>query len=87
MFITMPLPVQLANDFESATSGETIIVEGYGMTELSPIATINPVNKEARMSSPSTAGDRYSNFPSYFSLYGGYRCFSHGNHQIDDAWF
>ncbi|MHA1168115.1 MAG: long-chain-fatty-acid--CoA ligase, partial [Candidatus Hodarchaeales archaeon] len=43
-----PLPVQLANDFEKATSGETIIVEGYGMTELSPIATINPADKENR---------------------------------------
>ncbi|MHA1451104.1 MAG: AMP-binding protein, partial [Candidatus Hodarchaeales archaeon] len=43
-----PLPVQLANDFERATGGETIIVEGYGMTELSPIATINPADKENR---------------------------------------
>jgi len=36
-----PLPVEVAETFERLTGGR--LVEGYGMTELSPVATANPL--------------------------------------------
>ena len=41
-----PLPVEVIRDFEEKT-GATI-VEGYGLTETTPVTHINPFNKEKR---------------------------------------
>ncbi|MFX0062975.1 MAG: long-chain fatty acid--CoA ligase [Candidatus Hermodarchaeota archaeon] len=43
-----PLAIQLVNDFEAAAGGEVMMIEGYGMTELSPIATLSPFDREKR---------------------------------------
>ncbi|MFX1532864.1 MAG: long-chain fatty acid--CoA ligase [Promethearchaeota archaeon] len=43
-----PLAIQLVNDFEEAAGGEVMMIEGYGMTELSPIATLSPFDREKR---------------------------------------
>ncbi|MFX1252260.1 MAG: long-chain fatty acid--CoA ligase [Promethearchaeota archaeon] len=43
-----PLAIQLVNDFEAAAGGEVMMIEGYGMTELSPIATLSPFDRETR---------------------------------------
>lgn len=39
-----PLPVEVKKTFEQKTG--CVVVEGYGLTESSPVATINPVNGE-----------------------------------------
>jgi long-chain acyl-CoA synthetase len=41
-----PLPVEVINDFEKATGA--VIVEGFGMTETSPVTHINPFAGGAR---------------------------------------
>jgi long-chain acyl-CoA synthetase len=41
-----PMPVEVAKAFEAKTG--VIIFEGYGLSETSPVATINPTNKEQR---------------------------------------
>ncbi len=41
-----PLPIEVINQFEKKTGA--IIYEGYGMTETSPIVTMNPTNAEQR---------------------------------------
>jgi long-chain acyl-CoA synthetase len=41
-----PLPVEVIKQFEAKTKG--IIFEGYGMTETSPVLTLNPTNLEQR---------------------------------------
>lgn len=43
------LPVEVAEQFQAITGGN--LVEGYGMTELSPVATANPINGESRAGS------------------------------------
>ncbi|HRW04161.1 MAG TPA: long-chain fatty acid--CoA ligase [Caldilineaceae bacterium] len=43
------LPVEVAEQFKAITGGN--LVEGYGMTELSPVATANPINGESRAGS------------------------------------
>ncbi|MEZ4614490.1 MAG: AMP-binding protein [Caldilineaceae bacterium] len=43
------LPVEVAQKFKEITGGN--LVEGYGMTELSPVATANPINGESRAGS------------------------------------
>lgn len=40
------LPVEVAQKFESLTGGR--LVEGFGMTEASPVVTANPINGESR---------------------------------------
>ena len=41
-----PLPVEVAKDFEGRTG--SIIFEGYGLSETSPVACLNPCNTEDR---------------------------------------
>ncbi len=41
-----PLPLELIRQFEEKTGA--VIYEGYGMTETSPILTLNPTNREQR---------------------------------------
>lgn len=41
-----PLPIEVIRDFESKTGA--VIVEGYGLTETTPVTHINPVSKEKR---------------------------------------
>ncbi|MBW2096114.1 MAG: long-chain fatty acid--CoA ligase [Deltaproteobacteria bacterium] len=41
-----PLPVEVVRQFEEMTGA--VIFEGYGMTETSPIITLNPTNTEQR---------------------------------------
>ena len=41
-----PLPVEVIRQFEAKTGA--VIFEGYGMTEASPVITMNPTNKEQR---------------------------------------
>jgi long-chain acyl-CoA synthetase len=43
------LPVEVAQQFETITGGR--LVEGFGMTECSPVATANPIYGEARAGS------------------------------------
>lgn len=43
------LPVEVAQQFKAITGGN--LCEGYGMTELSPVATANPINGESRAGS------------------------------------
>jgi long-chain acyl-CoA synthetase len=43
------LPVEIAQKFMGITGGR--LVEGYGMTESSPVATANPINGEVRIGS------------------------------------
>ncbi|HXF61241.1 MAG TPA: long-chain fatty acid--CoA ligase, partial [Caldilineaceae bacterium] len=45
----MTLPVELANRFEQLTGGR--LVEGYGLSESSPVASANPINGERRIGS------------------------------------
>jgi long-chain acyl-CoA synthetase len=45
----MALPVEVAQKFQKITGGR--LVEGYGMSESSPVATANPINGEARIGS------------------------------------
>lgn len=42
----MPLPAKTAADWEKATGG--LVIEGYGMTESSPVALGNPVSSERK---------------------------------------
>ena len=44
-----PLPVEVRNRFESLTGCR--LVEGYGLSETSPVATCNPLNGEAKAGS------------------------------------
>jgi long-chain acyl-CoA synthetase len=44
-----PLPVEVANRFEAMTGGN--LVEGYGMTETSPAAVVNPFGGDRRIGS------------------------------------
>ncbi|GBC59511.1 long-chain fatty acid--CoA ligase [Desulfonema ishimotonii] len=41
-----PLPVEVIRDFEEKTGA--VIVEGYGLTETTPVTHVNPFNKEKR---------------------------------------
>ncbi|MGE0082857.1 MAG: long-chain fatty acid--CoA ligase [Desulfococcaceae bacterium] len=41
-----PLPVEVIRDFEAKTGA--VIVEGYGLTETTPVTHVNPFNKEKR---------------------------------------
>jgi long-chain acyl-CoA synthetase len=41
-----PLPVEVIKQFEAKT--KSVIFEGYGMTETSPVITLNPTNLEQR---------------------------------------
>ncbi len=41
-----PLPIEVINGFEEKTGA--VIVEGYGLTESSPVTHINPFNKKTR---------------------------------------
>ncbi len=41
-----PLPVEVIKQFEAKTGA--VIFEGYGMTEASPVITLNPTNREQR---------------------------------------
>ena len=41
-----PLPIEVIRDFEARTGA--IIVEGYGLTETTPVTHVNPFNKEKR---------------------------------------
>lgn len=43
------LPVEVAEQFQAITGGN--LVEGYGMTESSPVATANPIDGESRAGS------------------------------------
>jgi long-chain acyl-CoA synthetase len=45
----MALPVEVANRFEQITGGR--LVEGYGLSESSPVASANPINGERRIGS------------------------------------
>jgi len=47
-----PLPVKVINEFESAF--KVPLLEGYGLTEASPVVSINPLDKERRK--PGTVG-------------------------------
>jgi len=47
-----PLPVKVINQFESAF--KVPLLEGYGLTEASPVVSINPLEKERRK--PGTVG-------------------------------
>ena len=47
-----PLPVKVLHDFESAF--KVPLLEGYGLTEASPVVSINPLEKEKRK--PGTVG-------------------------------
>ncbi len=44
-----PLPVEVKREFESLTG--CVLVEGYGLTEASPVVTCNPLTGEARTGS------------------------------------
>ncbi len=41
-----PLPVEVIRDFENKTGA--VIVEGYGLTETTPVTHVNPFNKDKR---------------------------------------
>ncbi|MEZ4528100.1 MAG: long-chain fatty acid--CoA ligase [Desulfobacterales bacterium] len=41
-----PLPIEVIRDFEDKTGA--VIVEGYGLTETTPVTHVNPFNKEKR---------------------------------------
>lgn len=41
-----PLPIEVIRDFEAKTGA--VIVEGYGLTETTPVTHVNPFNKEKR---------------------------------------
>ncbi len=43
-----PLTADLANSFEKAVGGNAIMVEAFGMTELSPMASANPIQFDGR---------------------------------------
>jgi long-chain acyl-CoA synthetase len=45
----MALPVEVTHKFQEITGGR--LVEGFGMSESSPVATANPINGEARIGS------------------------------------
>ena len=47
-----PMPVKVIHDFESAF--KVPLLEGYGLTEASPVVSINPLEKEKRK--PGTVG-------------------------------
>jgi long-chain acyl-CoA synthetase len=44
-----PLPVEIKRDFERLTG--CVLVEGYGLSETSPVATVNPVDGENKTGS------------------------------------
>ena len=41
-----PMPVEVIRDFEAKTGA--VIVEGYGLTETTPVTHVNPFNKDKR---------------------------------------